>query len=185
MLICPRNVPKSDHRGVVGLQFHSSMKWCNKQPLTFDLTHIVSAPSIFHPLCPFPPPPSLSWSQAKVDNEIIDYRDLAAIPRVKAIYDIEHPDMISYKSVNDNPSTLDNKGNRQNRQSPAEVTSSNAPSCIQRHVCVSLFWCFVLVWFTNRTKRGLVLLCSYLTVFGPKCKGFYCEKWIDVFSSVF
>uniref|UniRef100_A0A3P9APY1 Actin binding LIM protein 1b n=1 Tax=Esox lucius TaxID=8010 RepID=A0A3P9APY1_ESOLU len=33
---------------------------------------------------------------AKVDNEIIDYRDLAAIPRVKAIYDIERPDMISY-----------------------------------------------------------------------------------------
>ncbi|XP_070847077.1 actin-binding LIM protein 1-like isoform X2 [Chaetodon trifascialis] len=57
---------------------------------------------------------------AKVDNEIIDYRDLAAIPRVKAIYDIEHPDMISYKSVNDNSSALDNKGNRQDRQSPAE-----------------------------------------------------------------
>ncbi|XP_035521741.1 actin-binding LIM protein 1-like isoform X7 [Morone saxatilis] len=57
---------------------------------------------------------------AKVDNEIIDYRDLAAIPRVKAIYDIEHPDMISYKSVNGNSSTLDNKGNRQDRQSPAE-----------------------------------------------------------------
>uniref|UniRef100_A0A3Q3LZ04 Uncharacterized protein n=1 Tax=Mastacembelus armatus TaxID=205130 RepID=A0A3Q3LZ04_9TELE len=65
---------------------------------------------------------------AKVDNEIIDYRDLAAIPRVKAIYDIEHPDMISYKSVNNNCSTLDNKGNRQDRQSPAEVTSVNAPS---------------------------------------------------------
>nr|XP_046233248.1 actin-binding LIM protein 1-like isoform X3 [Scatophagus argus] len=57
---------------------------------------------------------------AKVDNEIIDYRDLAAIPRVKAIYDIEHPDMISYKSVNDNSSTLDNQGNRQDRQSTAE-----------------------------------------------------------------
>lgn len=73
---------------------------------------------------------SLSWSQAKVDNEIIDYRDLAAIPRVKAIYDIEHPDMISYKSVNDNSSALDNKGNTQDRQNPAEVTSFNAPSLI-------------------------------------------------------
>uniref|UniRef100_A0A3Q3VUR1 LIM zinc-binding domain-containing protein n=1 Tax=Mola mola TaxID=94237 RepID=A0A3Q3VUR1_MOLML len=59
---------------------------------------------------------------AKVDNEIIDYRDLAAIPRVKAIYDIEHPDMISYKTVNDSFSTLDNKNNRQTRQRPAEVT---------------------------------------------------------------
>ncbi|XP_069011866.1 actin-binding LIM protein 1-like [Embiotoca jacksoni] len=58
---------------------------------------------------------------AKVDNEIIDYRDLAAIPRVKAIYDIEHPDMISYKSVNgNNSSSLDKKGHRQDRQSPAE-----------------------------------------------------------------
>ncbi|KAM6963558.1 actin-binding LIM protein 1-like isoform 3-T3 [Tautogolabrus adspersus] len=57
---------------------------------------------------------------AKVDNEIIDYRDLAAIPRVKAIYDIEHPDMISYKSVNNTPSTLDNKSQRQDRQSPEE-----------------------------------------------------------------
>ncbi|XP_026034567.1 actin-binding LIM protein 1-like isoform X14 [Astatotilapia calliptera] len=62
--------------------------------------------------------------RAKVDNEIIDYRDLAAIPRVKAIYDIEYPDMISYKSVNDHPSTLDEKGNTQHSQrvqkSPAE-----------------------------------------------------------------
>ncbi|XP_041830308.1 actin-binding LIM protein 1-like isoform X2 [Melanotaenia boesemani] len=55
---------------------------------------------------------------AKVDNEIIDYRDLAAIPRVKAIYDIEHPDMISYKSVNN--SSLDDKGSRQDRQSLTE-----------------------------------------------------------------
>ncbi|XP_038592234.1 actin-binding LIM protein 1-like isoform X2 [Micropterus salmoides] len=54
---------------------------------------------------------------AKVDNEIIDYRDLAAIPRVKAIYEIEHPDMMSYKSVNDNSAALDN---RQNKQIPAE-----------------------------------------------------------------
>ncbi|XP_023267088.1 actin-binding LIM protein 1-like isoform X5 [Seriola lalandi dorsalis] len=63
---------------------------------------------------------------AKVDNEIIDYRDLAAIPRVKAIYDIEHPDMISYKSVNDNSSALDNKGNRQDRQNPTESTGNES-----------------------------------------------------------
>ncbi|XP_042559247.1 actin-binding LIM protein 1 isoform X15 [Clupea harengus] len=54
---------------------------------------------------------------AKVDNEIIDYRDLAAIPRVKAIYDIERPDMISYESFHSNSSTLDH---RQGRQSPGE-----------------------------------------------------------------
>nr|XP_019938326.1 PREDICTED: actin-binding LIM protein 1-like isoform X2 [Paralichthys olivaceus] len=61
---------------------------------------------------------------AKVDNEIIDYRDLAAIPRVKAIHDIEYPDMISYKSVNNNSPALDNKGSRQERQNPAESTGN-------------------------------------------------------------
>ncbi|XP_032806502.2 actin-binding LIM protein 1-like isoform X4 [Petromyzon marinus] len=34
---------------------------------------------------------------AKVDNEILDYRNLAAIPKVKAIYEIERPDMITYE----------------------------------------------------------------------------------------
>ncbi|XP_047232971.1 actin-binding LIM protein 1-like isoform X4 [Girardinichthys multiradiatus] len=57
---------------------------------------------------------------AKVDDEIIDYRDLAAIPRVKAIYDIEHPDMMSYGSVNINPSALDQRGITQNRRSLTE-----------------------------------------------------------------
>uniref|UniRef100_A0A3B3CEX5 Actin binding LIM protein 1 n=1 Tax=Oryzias melastigma TaxID=30732 RepID=A0A3B3CEX5_ORYME len=61
---------------------------------------------------------------AKVDNEVIDYRDLAAIPRVKAIFDIEHPDMISYKSANDRSDTFDKKETKQDRQSPAEVTWS-------------------------------------------------------------
>ncbi|KAM5125719.1 actin-binding LIM protein 1, partial [Mantella aurantiaca] len=35
---------------------------------------------------------------AKVDDEILDYKDLAAIPKVKAIYDIERPDLITYES---------------------------------------------------------------------------------------
>ncbi|XP_077470100.1 actin-binding LIM protein 1a isoform X5 [Stigmatopora argus] len=37
--------------------------------------------------------------RAKVDNEILDYRDLAAIPKVKAIYDIERPDLITYEPM--------------------------------------------------------------------------------------
>ncbi|XP_061565037.1 actin-binding LIM protein 1-like isoform X3 [Cololabis saira] len=63
---------------------------------------------------------------AKVDNQIIDYRDLAAIPRVKAILDIEYPDMMSYKSVNDNYSALEEKSIIKERQSPAE-SPSNIP----------------------------------------------------------
>ncbi|XP_046885689.1 actin-binding LIM protein 1-like isoform X4 [Hypomesus transpacificus] len=36
---------------------------------------------------------------AKVDNKILDYRDLAAIPKVKAIYEIERPDLITYEPM--------------------------------------------------------------------------------------
>ncbi|XP_046709232.1 actin-binding LIM protein 1 isoform X39 [Silurus meridionalis] len=57
---------------------------------------------------------------AKVDNEIIDYKDLAAIPRVKAIYEIERPDMISYESLHSTSSTLE----RQGRHSPGECRST-------------------------------------------------------------
>ncbi|KAM4624500.1 actin-binding LIM protein 1-like [Polymixia lowei] len=64
---------------------------------------------------------------AKVDNEVIDYRDLAAIPRVKAIYDIERPDMISYGSLN-NSSTPENKGDRQEKRSPAESPETLSPT---------------------------------------------------------
>lgn len=87
------------------------------EPLTWHLLSSLLCFLITHP----PPLSSLSWSQAKVDNEIIDYRDLAAIPRVKAIYDIEHPDMISYETVN-GTSTLEKRRNRQDSQSVVKVT---------------------------------------------------------------
>ncbi|XP_026102888.1 actin-binding LIM protein 1-like isoform X18 [Carassius auratus] len=61
---------------------------------------------------------------AKVDNEIIDYKDLAAIPRVKAIYDIERPDMISYESLHSTSSTLE----RQGRHSPGEPVKASSGS---------------------------------------------------------
>ncbi|KAB5555589.1 hypothetical protein PHYPO_G00035910 [Pangasianodon hypophthalmus] len=68
---------------------------------------------------------------AKVDNEIIDYKDLAAIPRVKAIYDIERPDMISYESLHSTSSTLE----RQGRQSPGECqTTTGDQSPIRGHI---------------------------------------------------
>ncbi|KAJ8264718.1 hypothetical protein GJAV_G00152980 [Gymnothorax javanicus] len=53
---------------------------------------------------------------AKVDNEILDYRDLAAIPRVKAIYDIERPDLITYESFYS--TSLDDKQDRQSVGEP-------------------------------------------------------------------
>ncbi|KAM6956512.1 actin-binding LIM protein 1a [Aplochiton taeniatus] len=53
---------------------------------------------------------------AKVDNEILDYRDLAAIPKVKAIYDIERPDLITYE-----PMYTTSLDERDGRQSVAEL----------------------------------------------------------------
>ncbi|XP_061765284.1 actin-binding LIM protein 1-like isoform X1 [Nerophis ophidion] len=68
---------------------------------------------------------------AKVDDEIIDYRDLAAIPRVKAIYDIEHPDMMSYKSdvlSSDSKGTTQPQDRQSSAQSPANVSETTEES---------------------------------------------------------
>ena len=40
----------------------------------------------------FSPPP-----QAKMDNEVLAYKDLAALPKDKAILDIERPDLMIYE----------------------------------------------------------------------------------------
>ncbi|XP_056386860.1 actin-binding LIM protein 1 isoform X7 [Hyla sarda] len=55
---------------------------------------------------------------AKVDDEILDYKDLAAIPKVKAIYDIERPDLITYESFH-----ISTYEDRQERQSMGESQS--------------------------------------------------------------
>nr|XP_021336158.1 actin-binding LIM protein 1 isoform X10 [Danio rerio] len=60
---------------------------------------------------------------AKVDNEILDYRDLAAIPKVKAIYDIERPDLINYEPLY--TTSLDES---EERESVAELQSSRRES---------------------------------------------------------
>ncbi|XP_068610378.1 actin-binding LIM protein 1-like [Brachionichthys hirsutus] len=73
---------------------------------------------------------------AKVDNEIIDYRDLAAIPRVKAILDIEHPDMMCYESVSNSVSTLDNRRGRQSTaESPGNVSETREGS-LEEKKCI-------------------------------------------------
>ncbi|XP_043911862.1 actin-binding LIM protein 1 isoform X27 [Protopterus annectens] len=59
---------------------------------------------------------------AKVDNEILDYKDLAAIPKVKAIYDIERPDLITYEPFY---SACDDK---QERQSIGESPRTLSPT---------------------------------------------------------
>uniref|UniRef100_A0A8C6WUD6 Actin binding LIM protein 1a n=1 Tax=Neogobius melanostomus TaxID=47308 RepID=A0A8C6WUD6_9GOBI len=63
---------------------------------------------------------------AKVDNEILDYRDLAAIPKVKAIYDIERPDLITYEPMY--TTSLDEQDER--RESVGEVTVACMLLCL-------------------------------------------------------
>lgn len=36
----------------------------------------------------------LSSFQARVESEILDYKNLAALPKVKAIYEVQQPDLI-------------------------------------------------------------------------------------------
>ena len=36
----------------------------------------------------------VSSLQARVENQILDYKDLAALPKVKAIYEVQQPDLI-------------------------------------------------------------------------------------------
>ncbi|XP_057387544.1 actin-binding LIM protein 1 isoform X7 [Balaenoptera acutorostrata] len=60
---------------------------------------------------------------AKVDNEILDYKDLAAIPKVKAIYDIERPDLITYE-----PFYSSGYDDRQERQSLGESPRTLSPT---------------------------------------------------------
>lgn len=54
-----------------------------------------------------------------MDNEILDYKDLAAIPKVKAIYDIERPDLITYE-----PFYSSGYDDKQEKQSLGEVINS-------------------------------------------------------------
>ncbi|XP_032748146.1 actin-binding LIM protein 1 isoform X6 [Rattus rattus] len=60
---------------------------------------------------------------AKVDNEILDYKDLAAIPKVKAIYDIERPDLITYE-----PFYTSGYEDKQDRQSLGESPRTLSPT---------------------------------------------------------
>ncbi len=38
----------------------------------------------------------LLFLKAKLGDELLDYKDLAALPKIKAIYNIDRPDMLSY-----------------------------------------------------------------------------------------
>ncbi|XP_012413054.1 actin-binding LIM protein 2 [Trichechus manatus latirostris] len=64
---------------------------------------------------------------AKLGNEILDYRDLAALPKNKAIYNIDRPDMISYSPYISH-STGDRQSYAGDRQSYGEPLQLLSPT---------------------------------------------------------
>lgn len=71
-----------------------------------------------------------------MDNEILDYKDLAAIPKVKAIYDIERPDLITYE-----PFYTSGYDDKQERQSLGEVKNSWWLQVVQKFCPVGQNYC--------------------------------------------
>nr|XP_027827053.2 actin-binding LIM protein 2 isoform X10 [Ovis aries] len=59
---------------------------------------------------------------AKLGDEILDYRDLAALPKSKAIYNIDRPDMISYS-----PYVSHSVGDRQSYSESPQLLSPTPP----------------------------------------------------------
>ncbi|XP_026555797.1 actin-binding LIM protein 2 isoform X3 [Pseudonaja textilis] len=86
------------------------------------------------------PPSSTSCSPsriiyAKLGEEILDYRDLAALPKNKAIYNIDRPDMISYSpyishSVSDRPSYAEGGDQEDQPLKPCRISSPSSTSSL-------------------------------------------------------
>ncbi|TST98572.1 Actin-binding LIM protein 1 [Bagarius yarrelli] len=80
--------------------YHPSCARCSRcnQMFTEGEKMFLQGSTVWHPACKSSTKTE-DGKRAKVDNEILDYRDLAAIPKVKAIYDIERPDLINYEPL--------------------------------------------------------------------------------------
>ncbi|RXM27768.1 Actin-binding LIM protein 1 [Acipenser ruthenus] len=78
--------------------YHPSCARCSRcnQMFTEGEEMYLQGSTVWHPDCKNSSRAE-EKQRAKVDNEILDYKDLAAIPKVKAIYDIERPDLITYE----------------------------------------------------------------------------------------
>uniref|UniRef100_A0AAQ6A7J7 Actin binding LIM protein 1a n=1 Tax=Amphiprion ocellaris TaxID=80972 RepID=A0AAQ6A7J7_AMPOC len=109
------------HRERVGI-------WASLTPLSLNLSRLNPTRSSSESICSRPgssiPGSPGHTIYAKVDNEILDYRDLAAIPKVKAIYDIERPDLITYEPMYS--TSLDEREER--RESVGESSRNMSPT---------------------------------------------------------
>ncbi|EMP39032.1 Actin-binding LIM protein 1 [Chelonia mydas] len=109
-------------RAVAGdKHYHPSCARCSRcnQMFTEGEEMYLQGSTVWHPDCK-QSTKAEDKLRAKVDNEILDYKDLAAIPKVKAIYDIERPDLITYE-----PFYTSAYEERQERQSLGEAKVDN------------------------------------------------------------
>ncbi|KAM9718263.1 actin-binding LIM protein 2 isoform 5-T5 [Menidia menidia] len=79
------------------------------------------------------PPSSASGSPsrviyAKLGEEMLDYKDLAALPKTKAIYNIDRPDMLSYSTHVSYPSEERHYGEGDGEKSPRQRRPSSPSS---------------------------------------------------------
>uniref|UniRef100_A0A672HE85 Actin-binding LIM protein 2 n=1 Tax=Salarias fasciatus TaxID=181472 RepID=A0A672HE85_SALFA len=66
--------------------------------------------------------------QAKLGEETLDYKDLAALPKTKAIYNIDRPDMLSYSPYVSYPSEERHYGEGDGEKSPRQRRPSSPSS---------------------------------------------------------
>ncbi|XP_042154358.1 actin-binding LIM protein 2 isoform X10 [Oncorhynchus tshawytscha] len=65
---------------------------------------------------------------AKLGDEMLDYKDLAALPKIKAIYNIDRPDMLSYSPYVSYPSEERHYGEGDGEKSPHQRRPSSPSS---------------------------------------------------------
>ncbi|XP_024143389.1 actin-binding LIM protein 2 isoform X13 [Oryzias melastigma] len=65
---------------------------------------------------------------AKLGEELLDYKDLAALPKTKAIYNIDRPDMLSYSPYVSYPSEERHYGEGDGEKSPRQRRPSSPSS---------------------------------------------------------
>ncbi|XP_054457085.1 actin-binding LIM protein 2 [Anoplopoma fimbria] len=69
---------------------------------------------------------------AKLGEEMLDYKDLAALPKTKAIYNIDRPDMLSYSPYVSYPSEERHYGESPQLLSPTPTEGDGEKSPLQR-----------------------------------------------------
>lgn len=101
----------------------------------------------------------VSFLQARVKNEILDYKDLAALPKVKAIYEVQQPDLISSSYQPYHRYTSDD---RLDTYSYGEVLLPHTPGqtqyWFQQVSFLFSFWKVPIVFIFLVRKNGILII---------------------------